>query len=76
MRIRRVVQKRIQEQSDGVNIAGTINAAVSANINEPGSVTALRTRTSNRIVQRGGSTRIDSDQQTEKQATPTQEVDR
>jgi hypothetical protein len=76
MRIRRVVQKRIQEQSDGVNIAGMINAAVSANINEPGSVTEVRTRTSNRIVQRGGATRIDTDQQTEKQATPTQEVDR
>ena len=74
MRIRRVVQKRILQQSDGVNIAGTINAAISANINEPGSVSEVRTRTSNRIVQRGGTTRIVRAQQTDEQPEASQEV--
>jgi hypothetical protein len=67
MRIRKVIQKRIEHQSDGVNIAGSINGAFSANVNESGSETHLRTRSSNRIVQRGGKTQIVTDNQVDDQ---------
>ena len=75
MRIRRVVQKRIQQQADGLNVAGSINAVISGNVGESGSVSHLKTRSSNRIVQRGGTTQIVSDQQTDEQPTQRQEVD-
>ena len=61
MRIRRIVRKRIQRQSDGINFAGDLNAVIAANVNEPGSQTHVRTRSSNRIVQRNGKTEITSD---------------
>jgi hypothetical protein len=61
MRIRRVIQKPIQHQSNGIDLAGDLNAAISANVNEPQAQTHLRTRSSNRIVQRGGQTQITSD---------------
>jgi hypothetical protein len=74
MRIRRVIQRRIDHQSDGVNIAGSINGAISANVNESGSTTRLRTRSSNRIIQRGGKTQIVTDNQVDDQPTDSKEV--
>lgn len=74
MRIRRVIQKRIDHQEDGVNIAGSISGAISANVNEGGSGTHVRTRSSNRIVQRGGKTEIFSDSDADDQSSRTQEV--
>jgi hypothetical protein len=74
MRIRKVIQKRIEHQSDGLNVAGSINGAISANVNEAGSTTHLRTRSSNRIIQRGGETQIFSDNQVDDQPAHTKEV--
>jgi len=74
MRIRRVIQRRIEHQSDGVNIAGSVSGAISANVNEAGSETHLRTRSSNRIVQRGGKTQIVTDNQVDDQPTHSKEV--
>jgi hypothetical protein len=74
MRVRRVINKKIDHQSDGLNVAGSINGAISANVNEPGSSTHVRTRSSNRIIQRGGKTQIFSDNQVDDQPTNSEEV--
>jgi hypothetical protein len=74
MRIRKVIQKRIEHQSDGLNVAGSVNGAISANLNESGSSTQLRTRSSNRIIQRGGKTEIFSESDVDDQSTRRQEV--
>lgn len=74
MRVQRVIKKRIERHSDGLNIVGDINGAISANVNEPGAETQLRTRSSNRIVQRGGKTQIISDHQIDDGPTHSEEV--
>jgi hypothetical protein len=55
--LRKVIQRTLRHQKDGVNVAGGINAVVNANVNEPGeSRTSVRSRT--RIVQRNGKTEV------------------
>jgi hypothetical protein len=51
MRIRKVLNRKIREQRDGVNIAGDINATIVGNIEEPG-VSVSSVSSTNRIVQR------------------------
>jgi len=75
MRIRRVVQKRIERQSNGINVAGDLNAAISANVNEPQAQTHVRSRTYSRIVQRGGQTQIASDHDVSDEPGHHMEVD-
>ena len=52
MNIRKVFRRRIRHKDKGIDVAGDINAVVSANINEPGSHASVRSR--QRIVQRSG----------------------
>ena len=54
MNIRKVISRRIRKQADGVDLAGDVNAVISANVGERGSVT--RTSSKQRIVQRSGRT--------------------
>ena len=55
MKIEKVVRKRLEGKGDGVDIAGALNVAVAANVNEKGSSrSSISTR--QRIVQRGGET--------------------
>jgi hypothetical protein len=56
--IRKVINKAVRHQSDGVNAAGDVNAVVAANVGEKGSETAVSSRQSTRIVQRSGRTEI------------------
>ena len=57
MKLRKVIQRHIRADADGVSAAGGIDAVVSANVNEPGTTrTTVRSKT--RIVQRGGRTEI------------------
>jgi hypothetical protein len=58
MNVRRSIQKRIRHRSHGVNVAGDLSAAVSANVNEPGSKKAVSSHTRSRIVQRPGRTEV------------------
>ena len=59
MKIRKLIQRRAREGGSGV--AGTVNAAVAANVNEPGrSHTSVSSK--QRIVQRGGQTVVDEEQ--------------
>lgn len=52
MNIRKVIQRRIRHTGDGVDVAGDINAAISANVNEPGSSTHGSSKQT--VVQRSG----------------------
>jgi hypothetical protein len=57
VKLRKVIQKQIRRDADGVSVAGGLNAVVSANVNEPGTTeTSVRTKT--RIVQRNGRTEV------------------
>jgi hypothetical protein len=57
MKLRKVIQKRLRRDGDGVSVAGGLDAVVSANVNEPGrSETNVRSHT--RIVQRNGRTEV------------------
>jgi hypothetical protein len=55
MRYRKVIKKPVEVDEDGVQIAGAVNAVISATVNEPGS-THLSSRQKVRIVQRNGRT--------------------
>jgi hypothetical protein len=61
MKVRKVISRELKDERDGddgsVNVAGSINAVVAANVNEPG---AQRTKVSShqRIVQRNGRTEV------------------
>jgi hypothetical protein len=59
MNLRKLISKRIQHDGNGVNVAGDVNAVVSANVNEGPSATSKVSRsTHTRIVQRGGRTEV------------------
>ena len=60
MKIRKLINKRLEHDADGVQISGAVNAAVSANVNEPGSTTHASSR--QRIVQREGRTVVESEE--------------
>jgi hypothetical protein len=61
MKIRKVFKEQLKSRTKGVNAASSVNAVVSANVNEPGS---SRTRVSSRqrVVQRGGRTHVESEE--------------
>ena len=58
LKLRKVIQKQLRRDKDGVSAAGGLNAVVSASVNEqPGrSETSVRSHT--RIVQRNGRTEV------------------
>ena len=55
MNVRRLIQKRIRHEGGGLNVVSDVNAAISANVNEPG---PSRTHVSSRqrVVQRSSRT--------------------
>lgn len=64
MNIRKVFRRRIRHSEKGLNVAGDINAVVSANVDEPGSrSTRSSVRSRQRIVQRSG---IESEQRSKR----------
>jgi hypothetical protein len=57
VKFRKVIQRAIRHDKDGVSVAGGLNAVVNANVNEPGETkTSVRSHT--RIVQRNGRTEV------------------
>jgi hypothetical protein len=48
--IRKIINRRIRKQGQNVDLAGDVNAVISANVGERGSVT--RTSSKQRVVQR------------------------
>jgi hypothetical protein len=57
MKLRKVIQKQLRRDADGVSVAGDVNAVVSASVNEPGT-TETNVRSHTRIVQRNGRTEV------------------
>lgn len=57
MNLRKVIQRTLRHDKDGVNVAGGLSAVVNANVNEPGE-TRTSVRSSTRIVQRNGRTEV------------------
>ncbi|MEA2495008.1 MAG: hypothetical protein QOJ29_2919 [Thermoleophilaceae bacterium] len=57
MKLRKVFQRQIREDADGVSVAGGLQAAISAAVNEPGA-TETHVRSKTRIVQRNGRTEV------------------
>jgi hypothetical protein len=57
MKLRKVIQRHLQHDKDGVSVAGAIQAVVSANVNEPGTTTT-NVHSETRIVQRDGRTEV------------------
>jgi hypothetical protein len=50
MNLRKIISRRIRKQGQNVDLAGDVNAVISANVGERGSTT--RTSSKQRIVQR------------------------
>ena len=50
MQFKKLIQRRIRKQGDGVDFVGDVNAAIAANVGERGAHTS--TSSSQRIVQR------------------------
>jgi hypothetical protein len=63
MRLSKVISKTLRREGNGAQVAGRIDAAIAANVNEQGA-TRSRTKTRQRIVQRSGRTVV-SQQRTE-----------
>ena len=58
VKVRKLIQRRLRHENEGMNVSGDVNAAISANVNEPGpSRTHVSTR--QRVVQRSGRRQAD-----------------
>jgi hypothetical protein len=69
MNIRRIINKHLRHDREGVRAAGDVNAVVSANIGEGrGTVSKTSSRQTTRVVQHGGRTVV-SETHAEKEDT-------
>jgi hypothetical protein len=57
MRIRKVIQKPVKLDRDGIHFAGDVDAVINVNVNRGRGTTTSVSRRSVRIVQKGGSSR-------------------
>lgn len=57
MKVRKVVRKEIDHDSDGARVTGGVNAVIAANVNEPGP-NHTRVSSRQRIVQTSGKTTV------------------
>jgi hypothetical protein len=62
MKIRKLLNRSLRHEDDDVQVAGGVNAVVSANVNEPGSRVRASSRQRQRIVQREGRTIVESEE--------------
>ena len=58
MKRRKVIDERVTISEDGASIAGAVNVAIAANVNEPGSRTSVSRKQSIKITQRDGHTEV------------------
>jgi hypothetical protein len=63
MNIRKVINRHFRRTGDGVQAAGDVNAVISANVGEPGSVSRTSSRQRSRVVQRSGKTIVSETRQ-------------
>ena len=57
MRIRKVIQKPVKLDRDGIHVAGGVDAVINVNINRGGGKSTSVTGQAARIVQQGGKSR-------------------
>jgi len=57
VKLRKVIQQRIERSAEGISVAASLDAVVAANVNEAGA-SETTTRSTTRIVQRGGRTEV------------------
>jgi hypothetical protein len=62
MNLRKVISRRFHRAGGGGQVAGDVNAVVSANIGERGSVSHTSSRKRTRVVQRSGKTVVSETQ--------------
>jgi len=63
----KIISRRIRHKGEGVDLVGDVNAAIAANIGEPGSSTHVSS--SQRVVQRSGRTRRETQSTETEQST-------
>lgn len=56
MNVRKIIRRRIRQRSDGIDLAGDVNAVVAANVNERGGATHVSSKQT--VVQRNGETTV------------------
>jgi hypothetical protein len=54
MQLRKIISKRIRRDEGGIQVAGDVNAVVSANVGQPGSSSHVSSRQTARVVQQAG----------------------
>lgn len=69
MNILHVINRRLRREEKGVQVAGDVNAVVSANVGEPGSRSGVSSRQRTKIVQRSGSTVVAETRQSKEEGT-------
>ncbi len=63
MNIRKVINRHFRRTDDGVQAAADVNAVISANVGERGSVSQTSSRQRSRVVQRSGKTVVSETRQ-------------
>ncbi len=66
MNLRKVISRRFHRTGSAGQVAGDVNAVVSANIGEPGSVSHTSSRHRTRVVQRSGKTVVSETEASDK----------
>jgi hypothetical protein len=61
--IRKIIQRRIRRQGEGVNAAGDVHAVIAANVGQGSSRTHVSSRSRQRVVQRSGRTEVDEERE-------------
>jgi hypothetical protein len=69
--IRKIIQRRIRSQGDGVNASGDVSAVISANVGTGSSRSHVSTRSTQRIVQRSGRTHVSEERETKREGSNT-----
>ncbi len=72
MNIRRIVNKHLRHEQDGVKVAADVNAVVSANVGEQNSVSHTSRRQRTRVVQRSGKTVVSETRESQEQKEGTE----
>lgn len=63
MNIRKIINRRIRHEGDGVDVVGDVNAVISANVGERGGSSHVSSK--QRVVQRSGRTAVSESGTTE-----------
>jgi hypothetical protein len=59
MNFRKIINRKLRHEGEGVQVAGDLNAVVAGNVGRKGSGSHVSSRQSTRIVQRSGETVVD-----------------